>query len=147
MPNLRRPSQRREAPSPEDALPPLGQHAKLARTSTRCGAGAGSPRSHHPPPLNTDNRAWLLAPRDGRPGEGKRLTQDAPHNAERSPPPGQPPTTPKARSPPQGMHAKRTVPGPHARTPAPTARRQRTPPDRPQGRAAGRGKVPDTKRP
>ena len=39
------------------------------------------------------------------------------------PPPERPPTTPAARSPLQDMPAKGTVLGPHARTPAPTARR------------------------
>ena len=43
---------------------------------------------------------WLPAPEDGRPGEGQRLTPDAPHNGGRSPPPGDgPPATPAARSP------------------------------------------------
>ena len=35
--------------------------------------------------------------------------------------PGRLPTTPAARSPPQGMQAKGAVPGAHARTAAPTA--------------------------
>ena len=39
------------------------------------------------------------APENGRPGEGQRLTPDAPHNAGRSPPRGRPPTTPAERSP------------------------------------------------
>ena len=65
---------------------------------------------------------WLPAPKDGRPGEGQRLTPDTPHNGGRPPPPKRPPTTPAARSPPQGMQAKGTVLGPHIRTPAPTAR-------------------------
>ena len=64
---------------------------------------------------------WLPAPTDGRPGEGESLTPDAPHNGGRPAAPGQPPTTPAACSPPQGMHAKGTVLSPHARTPAPTA--------------------------
>ena len=43
---------------------------------------------------------WLPAPEDGRPGEGQRLTPDAPHNDGRhAPPRGQPPTIPAARSP------------------------------------------------
>ena len=48
---------------------------------------------------------WLPAPRDGRLGEGQRLTPDAPHSGGRPTPPGRPPTTPAARSPPQGMQA------------------------------------------
>ena len=113
-------------PSPGDALPPPTQRATPARKSARCGAGAGSPRPHHPRPGNTGNGAWLPAPSNGRPGDGKHLTPDAPHKGERSSPPGRPPTDPAARSPSQGMHAKGTVPGPHP-TPAPTARGQLTP--------------------
>ena len=41
--------------------------------------------------------------------------------------------------PPQGMRAKGTVPGPHARTPASTARGWRTPTARPVGRQSGEG--------
>ena len=41
----------------------------------------------------------LPAQEGGRPGEGQRLTPDAPHNAGRPPPRGRPPTTPTARSP------------------------------------------------
>ena len=124
------PSQRCGAPLPPvDALPPPQQRATPAGKSARCGAGAGSPRLHQPRAGNTGNGAWLPAPRDGRPEERKRLTPDAPHNSERSAPPGQPPTTPPRRSPLQGTHAKGTVPDPHAGTAAPTARGQRTPPD------------------
>ena len=55
-------------------------------------------------------------------------------------PPGRPPTTPAARSPPQGMKAKGTVLGPHARTPAPTASGQRTPTARFVGEQPGEDK-------
>ena len=82
---------------------------------------------------------WLPAPRDGRPGEGQRLTPDAPHNGGRPPPPGRPPTNPAAGSPPQGMQAKGTVLGPHTRTPAPAARAYRTPTARPQDGRPGQG--------
>ena len=78
------------------------------------------------------NGAWLPALRDGRSGEGRRLTSDTPHNSERSAPPGQLPANPAARCSPQGMHAKGTVPGPHARTAAPTAQGQRTTTARPE---------------
>ena len=43
------------------------------------------------------------------------------------PPPGQPPATPAARNVRKGMQAKGSVPGPHTRTPAPTACGQRAP--------------------
>ena len=63
----------------------------------------------------------LPAPEDGRPGEGQRLTPDAPHNGGRPPPLGTAPHHPRGTQPPQGMQAKGTVLGPHTHTPAPTA--------------------------
>ena len=70
---------------------------------------------------------WLPAPEDGRPGEGQRLIPDAPQNGGRPPPPGTAPHHPRGEQLPQGMQAKGTVPGPHSRTPPPTARGWRTP--------------------
>ena len=73
------------------------------------------------------------APEDGRPGEGQRLTPDAPHNGGRPPPPGTAPHRPRGMQPPQGMQARGTVMGPHTHTPAPTACGWRTPTARPVG--------------
>ena len=75
----------------------------------------------------------LPAPEDGRPGEGQRLTPDAPHNSGRPPPPGTAPHHPRGTQPPQGMQAKGTVLGPHTHTPAPTACGWQTPTARPVG--------------
>ena len=66
--------------------------------------------------------ARLLAPEDGRSGEGQLLTPDAPHNGGRPPPPGAAPHLPHGTQPPQGVRAKGTVLGPHTHTSAPTAR-------------------------
>ena len=87
--------------------PVLGPHTRTDRTRD---TGVAEPR--------------LLAPEDGRPGEGQRLTPDAPHNSGRPSPPGDGPPThqPRGTQPPQGMQAKGTVLGPHTHTPAPTAR-------------------------
>ena len=52
---------------------------------------------------------WLPAPRDGRSGEGQRLTPDALHTSGRQAPQGRPSATPAARSPPQNVKAKGTV--------------------------------------
>ena len=79
----------------------------------------------------------LPAPEDGRPGEGKHLTPDAPGNGGRPPPAGTAPKNPRGTQPPQGMQAKRTVLGPRTRTPAPTARGWRTPTARPVGGQSG----------
>ena len=64
---------------------------------------------------------WLPAQEDGRPGEGQRLTPDAPHNGGRPTSPRTAPHQPRGTQPPQGMQAKGTVLGPHTNTPAPTA--------------------------
>ena len=138
-PDLRRPSQRWKAPPPGTPFlhphseqrqparahavgPVLGPHARTDRTrDTR----VAEPR----PP----------APEDGRPGEGQRLTRDAPHNGGRPPPPGTAPHHPRGTQPPQGMRAKGTVLGPHTHTPAPTARGWRTPTARPVGGQSGEG--------
>ena len=100
--------------------PVLGPHARTDRTQdTR----VAEPR--------------LPAPEDGRPGEGQRLTPDAPHNAGRPRPPGTAPHHPRDTQPPQGMQANVTVLGPHTRTSAPTARGWRTPTARPEGGQSG----------
>ena len=110
--------------------PVLGPHARTNRTwDTR----VAEPRV--PPP------------EDGRPGEGQRLTPDAPYNGGRPPPSRTAPHHPHGRQPPQGMQAKGTVLGPHTHTPAPTARGWRTPTARPVGGQSGRGGAPDLRHP
>ena len=109
--------------------PVLGPHARTDRTrDTRV--------AEH----------WLPAPEDGRPGEGRRLTPDAPHSGGRPPPRGRPPTTPAARSPhracrPRGQYW----------APTPTHRAHSTwvadPNSPPSGRAVGGGTAPDLRRP
>ena len=138
-PDLRRPSQWWKAPPPGTPFrhphseqrrparahavgPVLGPHARTDRTRDK---RVAEPR----PP----------APEDGRPGEGQRLTPDAPHNSGRPPPPGTAPHHPRGTQPPQGMQAKGTVLGPHTHTPAPTARGWRTPTARPAGGQSGEG--------
>ena len=102
--------------------PLLGPHARTNRTrDTR----VAEPR----PPT----------PEDGRPGEGQRLTPDAPHNGGRPAPPGTAPHFPRGTQPPEGMQAKGTVPGPQTRTRAPTERGWRTPTARPEGGQPGEG--------
>ena len=108
---------------PGNALPPPPQRAKPARKGARCGAGAGS---HARTDRTRDTRVAeprLPAPEGGRPGEGQRLTPDAPHNGGGPAPPGTAPHHPRGTQPPQGMQAKGTVMGPHTHTPAPAARR------------------------
>ena len=80
---FRHPHSEQRRPARAHALGPLlGRHARSDRTQdTR----VAEPQ--------------LAAPEDGRPGEGQRLTPDAPHRGGRPPPPGRPPTTSAARSP------------------------------------------------
>ena len=129
-PDHRHPSQRWKAPPREGP----------SATSTASNAGPQGrplwgrcwvPRPHRPHPVP--------APEDGRPGEGQRLTPDAPHNGGRPPPPGAAPHQPRGTQPPQGMQAKGTVWGPHTHTPAPTALGWRTPTARPVGGQSGEG--------
>ena len=102
--------------------PVLGPHARTNRTrDTRVA------------------EPWLPAPEGVRPGEGQRLTPDAPHNSGRPPPLGTAPHQPRGTQPPQGMQAKVIVLGPHTHTPAPTARGWRTPAARPVGGQSGEG--------
>ena len=81
----------------------------------------------------------LPAPGDGRSGEGRRLTPDAPHNSGRPLFPGTAPHHPRSTQPPQGMQPKGTVPGPDTRTPAPTAGGRWTLIARREGARSGEG--------
>ena len=124
---------------PGNARHPPPQRATPARKGARCEAGA---RSHARTDRTRDTRVaepQLPAPEDERPGEGQRLTPDAPHNGGRPPPPGTGPHEPHGTQPPQGMQAKGTVLGPHTHTTAPTARGWRTPTARPVGGQSGEG--------
>ena len=103
---FRQPHSEQRRPARAHAVGPvLGPHAGTNRTRDRRVAE----------PL-------LPAPEDGRPGEGQRLTPDAPHNGGRPPPPGTAPHRPRGTQPLQGMQARGTVLGPLTHTTAPTAR-------------------------
>ena len=99
-PDRRRPSQRRKAPPP--GTPFRHPHSEQRRPLRAHAAGPGL-GPHARTDRTRDTRVAeprLPAPEDGRPGEGQRLTPDAPHNGGRPSPPGDgPPTTPAARSP------------------------------------------------
>ena len=120
-PDLRRPSERRIAPPPGTPFRHFhSAHRRPARAHT-VGPVLG-PRAHTNSTRHTRvAEPRLPAPEDGRPGQGQRLTPDAPHNDGRPAPPGMAPSQPRGTQPPQGMEAKKTVLGPHTRTPAPTA--------------------------
>ena len=138
-PDLRGPSQWWKAPPPGTPFrhPHSEQHrpARAHAVGPVLGPHARTDRTR-------DTRVAELrlpAPEDGRPGEGQRLTPDAPHNGGRPPPPGTAPHHPRGTQPPRGMQAKGTVLGAHTHTPAPTARGWRTTTARPVGGQSGEG--------
>ena len=93
-PDLRRPSQLWKARPPGTPFrhPHIGQRrpARAHAVGPVLGPHARTDRTR-------DTRVtepWLFAPDDRRPGEGQRLTPDAPHNGGRPPPPGTAPHRP-----------------------------------------------------
>ena len=138
-PDLRRPSQRSKAPPP--GMPFRHPHSEQRRRARAHAVGQVLG-----PHARTDRtrdaqvaEPGLPAPEDRRPGEGQRLTPDAPHNGGRPAPPGTAPHHPRGTQPPQGMQVKETVLGRHTHTPAPTACGCRTPTARPVGGQSGGG--------
>ena len=126
-------------PPPRTPLCHCHSEQRRPAEGARCGASAGS---HARSDCTRDTRVAeprLPAPEGGLPGEGQRLTPDAPHNGGRPPPPGTAPHHLHGTQPPQGMQAKGTVLGPHTNTPAPTARGWRTLTARPVGGQSGEG--------
>ena len=124
---------------PGKALPPPPQRATPARKGAHGGAGAGSHARTNPTRDTRVADSRLPAPDGGWPGEGQRLTPDAPHNGGRPPPPGTAPHHPRGMKPPQGMQAKGTVFGPHTHTPAPRTHWWQTPTARRVGGQSGGG--------
>ena len=108
----------------------LGPHARTDRTrDTR----VAEPR--------------LPAPEDGPPGQGQRLTPDAPHNGGRQPPPVDDPPPPPRHAAPTG-HAGQgdSVGPPHPHTRA-SSTRVADPNSPPSWRAVGGGTAPDLRPP
>ena len=107
---------RQEAPPPGALMPPP-QRAKPAGKSARCGVGDGSPRPHPPHPQQVGMGAPAARPQGRQPGEGERLTPDAPHNGGRHPAQGTPFRHPYgAQRRPARARAVGQVLGPHTRT-------------------------------
>ena len=132
-----RPSQRREAPSPGTpfATPTVRNAGSQESTlSDWCWVPTPTPSM----PEKHGQRGLAVGARDGRPGEGEGLTQDAPHNSESPPSPRMTSPHPRSARPPPTRHAvKGAVPGPNTRTPAPAAPGQRTPATSPEDRQYG----------
>ena len=146
-PDLRRLSQWWKAPPP--GTPFRHPHSEQCRPP---GAHAVGPvlGPHAHTDRTRDTRVaepWLPAPEDGRPGEGQRLTPDAPHNGGRPPPPGTAPPPPPRHEAPTGHASQEDSVGP----PHPHTRAHSTwladPNSPPSGRAVGGGTVPDLRCP
>ena len=106
------------------------------------------PHTHIPAPTARGWRTPTAGPVGGQLGEGQGLTSDAPHNG-RGPPPGDslPPSAQRATPARKGAHcgAGTGCPRPHRLHPGHTGRG--TLAARFEGRAAGGGTAPDTRRP
>ena len=146
-PDLRRRSQRWKA------LPP-GTPFRLPHSEQRRPARAHAVGPVQGPHARTDRtrntrvtEPQLPAPEDRRPGEGQRLTPDAPHNSGRPTPKETARHYPRGTQPPPG-HAGQgdSVGSPplHARAHSTWVVDPNSPPSR---RAVGRGGAPDTRRP
>ena len=129
---FRHPNREQRRPARAHAVGPvLGPHARTDRTRDTWVA-----------------EPWLPAPEDGRPGEGQRLTPDAPHNGGRKPPRGRPSASPTAsNASPQGRSCGASAESPRPHRPHPRHMRRRALAARSRGRAAGGGTAPDTRRP
>ena len=147
-PDLGRPSQQWKATPP--VMPfshPQSEQGRPARAHA-----VGPLLGHH---VRTDRtrdtrvaEPRLPAPEDGRPGEGQRLTPDAPHNGGRPPPPpGDGPPPPPRHAAPTGHAGQGDSVGP----PHPIARAHSMwvadPNSPPSGRAFQGGGAPDHRRP
>ena len=139
MPDPGRPSRRHEAPPPPpDTLVPPPQATKPAQQSVCCGVGDGSPRPHHPcqrktgsGPQPTASRtggwggesAQLRTPHMEAGGAPFRTTSCRPHSAQR-------------------QHARACAVG-LVTCPQAHGKRAAGPGRTPQGRAVGKGRVPN----
>ena len=138
-PDLRRPSQRLKAPPP--GTPFWHPHSEQRRP-----ARAHVVKPVQGPHTRTDRtRNTRVAeprpptPEDRRPGEGQRLTPDAPHNGGRPPPPGDGPPPPPRHAAPTGHAGQGDSVGPPHPTPTTTARGYWTPTARLVGGQSGEG--------
>ena len=132
---------------PGDALRPPPQRATPAARAHAVGPVLGP---HARTDRTRDTRVaepWLPAPEDGRPGEGQRLTPDAPPQGWQATPPVHGPPPPLGHAAPTGHAGQGDSVGP----PHPHTRANSTwvadPNSPPSGRAIGGGTAPDLRRP
>ena len=146
-PDLRRPSQWWKAPPRGTPLRHL--HSEQRRPSRAHAVGLVlGPHARTDRTRNTRvAEPWPPAPEDGRPGEGQRLTPDAPRNGGRPSPPGTaPPPAPRHAAPTGHASQGDSVGPPHPHTRA-NSTWVADPDSPPSGRAVGGGTAPDLKHP
>ena len=147
-PDLRRPSQWLKAPPP--GTPSRNPHSEQRRPARAHAVGPVlGPHARTDRTRDTQvAEPWPPAPEDGRPGEGQRLTTDAPHNRGRPPPPPgtAPPPTPRHAAPTGHASQGGSVgpPHPHTRAHSTWVADHNSPPS---GWAVGGGTAPDLRRP
>ena len=145
--DLRRPSQWWKAPPP--GTPFRHPHSEQRRPARAQAVGPVlGPHARTDRTRNTRvAEPWLPAPEDGRPGDGQRLTPDAPHNGGRPALPGTaPPPTPRHAAPTGHASQGDSVgpPHPHTRAHSTWVADPNSPPSR---LAVGGGTAPDLRRP
>ena len=146
-PDVRRPSQHWKAPP---SGTPFCHPQSEQRPPARAHAVGPVLGPHARTDRTRDTRVaepWLPAREDGLPGEGQRLTPDAPHNGGRPPPPGDSsPPTPRHAAPTGHAGQGESVgpPHPHARAHSIWVADPNSPPS---GREVLGGGAPDHRRP
>ena len=106
------------------------------------------PHTHTPAPTACDRWSPTTRPVGGQFGEGERLTTDAPHNGEGTPPGDALPPPPQRATPAcKGARCGAGAGSPLPQRPHLGHTGRGTPAARPRGQAAGRGTAPDTRRP
>ena len=136
-PDLRRPSQRRKVPPPRTPF----RHPDSAQCRPAGAHAVGQVQGPHPHTNRSGDKRvaepLLPAPGDRRPGEGQRLTPDAPHNGGRPPLLSNGPRPPPRHGAPTGHESQGDSAGP----PHPHTRAHSMwvvdPGSPPRGRAAG----------
>ena len=100
---------------PPPGTPPHHPHDTQPRRA--CKPRGQWPHTRTPAPTARGWRTRIARPEGGQPGEGERLTSDAPHNGNRHPPQGTPSRRPQsAQRRPARADAPRPMLGPHAHT-------------------------------
>ena len=133
---------------PGDVLPPPQQRATPARKGARCGAGAGSPRTHRPHPGHTGRGTPAARSRERAAGGGTAPDTRRPSQRWKAPPGDALPPPPQRATPARKDARHGAGAGsPRQHRPRPGHTGRGTLAARSRGRAAGGGTAPDTRRP